>query len=127
MLNNPVKFCYICGEVTFAPRKFSITPTIKKAYLLYFDCKVRNQNKKSAPHVFYTTCSSKLNAWVKGKGRCMPFGVPKVWRVSSNHNTDCYFSVVPPFPNGMSIKKINNCVSECIISNSACASRRWTS
>jgi len=38
-VNNSDNFCYICGEVTFALRKFSITPTIKKAYFLYFDCK----------------------------------------------------------------------------------------
>ena len=67
MLNNPDKFCYICAEVTFASRKFSVTWTIKEAYLLYFGCKVGHQNNKWAPHVCYTTCSSKLNAWVNGK------------------------------------------------------------
>ena len=35
----------------------------------------------------------------------MPFGVPMVWRVSSNHSTDSYFCVVPPIQNGMSMKK----------------------
>ena len=27
-----------------------------------------------------------------------------VWRVPSNHSTDCYFCMVPPFQNGMSMK-----------------------
>jgi len=58
----------------------------------------------------------------------MAFGVPMVWRVSSNHSTDSYFCMVPPIQNGLSMKKkINTCVSEYTISNSACASWRWTS
>jgi len=35
----------------------------------------------------------------------MPFGVPMVWRVPSNRGTDCYFCMVPPIQNGMSMKK----------------------
>jgi len=45
-VNNPDNFCYICGEVTFASRKCSITATIKKAYYLCFGCKVGDQVKK---------------------------------------------------------------------------------
>jgi len=103
--NNPDNFCYICGEVTFASRKFSITPTIKKAYFLHFGCKVGDQDRKWAPHVCCTMCSSKLNAWVNGKGRCTPFGVPVVWRVPSNHSTYCYFCMVPHIQNGISMEK----------------------
>jgi len=96
-VNNPDNFCYIGGEVTFASRKCLITQTIKKAYFLYIGCKVGNQDKKWAPHVWCTTCSFKLNAWVNGKGRCMLFGVPMVWSVPSNHSTDRYFCMVPLF------------------------------
>jgi len=35
----------------------------------------------------------------------MPFGMPMVWRVPNNNNTDCYFCMVPPIQNGMSMKK----------------------
>ena len=100
-INNPDNFCYICGEVTFASRKCSFTPTIKKAYFLDFGSK----DKKWAPHMCCTACSSKLNAWVNGKGCCMLLGVPMVWKVPSNHSTDCYFCMVPPIQNGMSMKK----------------------
>jgi len=127
-INSPDNFCYICGEVTFASRKCSITPAIKKAYFLYFGCKVWGQDKKLAPHMCCTMCSSKLNVWVNGKGCFVPFGGPMVWRVPSNHSTDCYFCMVPPIQNGMSMKKkINTCVSKYTISNLACASWQWTS
>jgi len=110
-VNDPDNVCYICREVTFASRKCSITPSTKKAYFLYLCCQVGDQDKKWAPHVCCTTCSYKLNAWVNGKGRCMPFGVPMVWRVPSSYGTDCYFYMVPPIQNGMSMKKkINTCV-----------------
>jgi len=104
-VNNPDNFCYICGEVTFASRKCLITPTIKEANYFYFGCKVGDQDKKWAPQVCCSTCLSKLYAWVNGKERCMPFGVPMVWRVPSNHSTDCYFCMVASIQNGMSIKK----------------------
>jgi len=35
----------------------------------------------------------------------MPFGVPMVWRVPSNHGTDSYFCMMLPIQNGMSMKK----------------------
>jgi hypothetical protein len=72
---------------------------------LYFSCKVGDQDKKWAPHVWCTTCSSKLNVWMNGKGRFMLFGVLMVCRVPSNHSTDCYFCMVPPIQTGMSMKK----------------------
>jgi len=52
-----------------------------------------------------TTFSSKPNAWVKEKGRCLPFGVPMVWRVPSNHGTNCYFCMMHPIQDDMSMKK----------------------
>ena len=55
-VNNPDNFCYICREVRFASRKCLITPTIKKAYYLYFSCKVGDQDKKLTPHVCCTVC-----------------------------------------------------------------------
>jgi len=45
------KFCYICGEVTFARQRKAITAIVKKAYHLYFECKIGDQDKPWAPHI----------------------------------------------------------------------------
>ena len=39
-----------------------------------------------------------------------------VWRVPSNHSTDCYFSMVPPIQNGMSMKKKSTLVYPTMLS-----------
>ena len=43
--NDSNKFCYICGEVTFAKEKRSITSHIKKLYKAYFYCDIGDQEK----------------------------------------------------------------------------------
>ena len=35
----------------------------------------------------------------------MPFGLPMVWRVHSNHSTDCHFCTVSHIQNGNSMKE----------------------
>ena len=98
-VNNPDNFCHICGEVTFASRKCSITPTTKKAYFLDFGCKKMGTTRVVQYVFIQTQC---VGEW---KRTFFPFGVPVVWRVPRNHSTDCYFSMVPPIQNGMSMKK----------------------
>ena len=71
--NNPNKFCYICGKLTFAKEKHSITSHIKKLYKAYFHCDIGDQEKTWAPHVCSLTCVKTLNAWYKNKN------VHEVW------------------------------------------------
>ena len=66
---DPNRFCYICGELTFAKEKHSITSHIKKMYKEYFDCYLGDQDKSWAPHVCYLTCVKTLSAWYTGKKR----------------------------------------------------------
>jgi hypothetical protein len=63
---------------------------------LYFGWKVGDQDKKWAPHMCCTTCSSKVSAWVNCKGRSLPFAGPMIWREPTNHTTECYSCMVPP-------------------------------
>ena len=84
-------FCYICGEFTSKTQKVSMTPLVKKAYELYFGCKVGDQDKVWAPHICCKHCAVNLRGWVQGTALSMPFAVPMVWREQKDHYTDCYF------------------------------------
>lgn len=89
-VNHPDNFCYVCGKFTPKIQRRSITNLVKKAYKLYFDCALGDQDKNFAPHIACITCTTTLTEWMKGKRRAMPFAVPMVWREPTNH-TDCYF------------------------------------
>src|SRR5215469_8389877 len=104
-VNSVDLFCYVCGEVTLASQRRSITPLIKKAYHLYFGCKLGNQNKKWAPHIVCKSCAIHLGGWINRKGMAMPFAVPMVWREPSNNSSDCYFRLTPSVASGMNRKK----------------------
>ena len=61
------RFCYICGELTFAKEKRSITSHIKKMYKAYFDCYLGDQDKSWAPNACCVTCVKTLSTWYVGK------------------------------------------------------------
>lgn len=104
-VNSPDYFCYVCGEVTFASQKRSITPLIKTAYHLYFGCKIGDQDKQWAPHICCNSCASSLRNWLNRKKRSMRFAVPMVWREPTNHVNDCYFCMTPHVGQGTGISK----------------------
>jgi hypothetical protein len=94
-VNSADLFCYVCGEVMLATQRRSITPLIKKAYHLYFGCKLVDQGKKWALHIVCQSCAIHLGGWINHKGMAMPFAVPMVWREPSNHSNDWYFCLKP--------------------------------
>ena len=104
-MNKADSFCYICGEITFSSQKRSITAMIRKAYHLYFGCKIGDQDKSWAPHVCCSTCASNLRQWLNKKRKCMPFAVPMVWREPTDHISNCYFCMTPSVGKGLSKKK----------------------
>jgi len=104
-VNNADNFCYVCGEVTFASQKRSITTMVKKAYHLYFGCKIGDQDKMWAPHICCNTCATNLRQWLNRKRKSMPFAVPMIWREPTDHISNCYFCMVPPVGKGVSKKK----------------------
>jgi len=104
-VNSSDNFCYICGEVAFARRRKAITEIVKKAYHLYFGCKIGDQDKPWAPHICCRKCATDLLQWLKLKWHAMPFDVRMVWREPNNHATDCYFCMAPPVSGGITMKK----------------------
>ena len=89
--NDPNKFCYICGELTLAKEKRSITSHIKKLYKAYFHCDIGGQDKSWAPHVCCLTCVKTLSTWYTRKNVHMKLGVPMIWLEQKDHSNDCYF------------------------------------
>ena len=104
-INSADQFCYICGDVTFAYQKRTLSPMIRHAYHLYFGCKVGDQDKGWAPHICCNRCAVNLRGWLKRERTSMPFAVPMIWREPTNHTTDCYFCMIPPVKQGISKKK----------------------
>ena len=66
-INDPDKFCYICGELTLLKYRRSLTDKIKRLYCAYFGCAVGDQDKVWSPHYCCLDCSGKLNKWFSGK------------------------------------------------------------
>ena len=91
-VHSPDLFCYVCGHFTDKSHRKTFTPFLKKAYELYFDSKV-DSGKSWAPQFICLTCACNLRGWLRKakKNNHLPFGVPMIWRESSNHTTDCYF------------------------------------
>ena len=90
-INQTDSFCYICGEVTLKVHRRNMTSLVGKAYELYFQCKIGDQDKAWAPHYSCARCAVGLRSWLKGSRKSMPFAVPMVWREPIDHVTDCYF------------------------------------
>ncbi|XP_076324370.1 uncharacterized protein LOC143232621 [Tachypleus tridentatus] len=88
--NSCDTFCYICGEYMLVYHKRSITALVKKAYHLYFGCKIGDKDQGWAPHICCATCAVCLRAWLRGTPKTMPFAVPVIWREQKDHLTDCY-------------------------------------
>jgi len=104
-INRADNFCYICGEVTSARQRKTITAIVKRAYHLYFGCKIGDQDKSCAPHICCREWAKNLSQRLNDERHAMPFDVPMVWREPSNHTTDCYFCMVPPVSGGITKKK----------------------
>ena len=91
-INSPDLFCYVCGYLTDKSHRKTFTPFLRKAYELYFDSKV-DSGKSWAPQFICLTCACNLRGWIRKakNNNHLAFGVPMIWRESSNHITDCYF------------------------------------
>lgn len=90
-LNSSDIFCYICGQFATKDQRLEITEFVKQCYNAYFRVKLGDQNKIWAPHIVCKPCVERLRKWSHGLVDRMPFGIPMIWRETTNHTTDCYF------------------------------------
>ena len=88
--NKPDSFCYI----TFLHQKRNITSFVRRAYKVYFQVPLGDQEKKWAPYIVCHNCEEMLRDWTKGKRKSLPFGIPMVWHELKDHSTDCNFCLV---------------------------------
>ena len=101
-------FCYICRKITFALRKRNMTALIRKAYHLYFGCKIGDQDKSWARPICCNICATNFRQWLSRNRKCIPFAVPMVWREPIDLNSNCYFCFNPPIGESLSRKKKQN-------------------
>jgi len=74
--------CEECGAIllcvwgsVLASQRRSIMHLIKKAYHLYFECKLGDKDKKWAPHIVCRSCAIRLGDWINRKGMAMLFDI----------------------------------------------------
>ena len=90
-LNKANSFCYECGDFTTVAQRRTIISLLRTAYFHNFDCKIGDQDKSWAPHIWCKPCYHGLTAWFNGKKAAFNFAVPIVWREPRNHADDSYF------------------------------------
>ena len=59
-----------------------------------FGMSIGNQDKTWSPHVCCRSCQSTLEGWLRGKIKCMPFAISRIWLEPTDHPNDCYFCMV---------------------------------
>lgn len=91
-VNDPDKFCYICGRYAIQKQRRVITELVKTNYQSYFGLQMINLDKRWVPHSVCTSCVSILSSWSKNSkdSKRMPFQIPTIWREPQSH-ADCYF------------------------------------
>ena len=86
---NRITFLYLWGADNESTKKAAM----RKAYELYFGCKVGDQYKFWASKICCCSCARTLTGWLKGTHTWMPFDVPMVWRHFRSHLADCCCSI----------------------------------
>jgi hypothetical protein len=84
-------FCDICSKVALKLQRKLLSQYVRKAYELYFGCKVGDQDKIWAPKICCSSCSRTLAGWLKGTHKSMPFAVLMMWCEPKDSLKDCYF------------------------------------
>ena len=68
-----------------------MTRNVVVACKYYFGCKIVDQVKASAPHIWGRNRNTGPIHWLNGKRLNMPFAEAMIWHEPTNHFSDCYF------------------------------------
>lgn len=90
-MNDPDKFCFICGQVILKSQRKGVTPLLQTAYRSYFSAELPNRNCSWVPQYSCCSCYRALLGWMKGTHKGVPFAEPMLWTEPSNHPNGCYF------------------------------------
>ena len=100
---SPDSFCYICkltkqvfllsAYITNCSQDISWHKTCD-CIQCFFGVTIGNQDKTWFPHVCCESCWSMLEGWLRGKIKCMPLAILRIWREPTNHLNECYFCMV---------------------------------
>ena len=63
---SPDCFCYTCKQFIVVKQRMQVNNFVRKAYYVYFDMKLVDQDKAWAPHVVCKPCVKTLRQWTKG-------------------------------------------------------------
>ena len=77
-LNKASSFWYVYGDFITVAQRRTITCLHRTANFHYFDCKISDQDKSWASHIYCKPCSTGLTAWFDGKKAAFNFAVPIV-------------------------------------------------
>ncbi|KYN29160.1 hypothetical protein ALC57_01407 [Trachymyrmex cornetzi] len=61
-VNNPDRFCYICGKFMLSKHIFSINDSLKERYYDYFNREITHQDKSWVPHKSCKSCVEVLKS-----------------------------------------------------------------
>jgi len=70
--NKPDSFCYVCVCYALFRQRRNITSLVKRAYKVYFQNPVGDQDKKWSSHMVRHDCEVMLRDWTKGKRKGLP-------------------------------------------------------
>ncbi len=93
-INDPDKFCYVCGEYILKDQRKMISDNVIRLYFAYFGIEIHDQDKSWVPHIVCKMCTEHLRQWANGTRKSLKFGVPMIWKEQKNHHDDCYFCMV---------------------------------
>ena len=65
-INDPDRFCYVCGKYCTSKGKYEISACVKDVYEEYFSFKIAHQDKSWVPHSNCKNCYAALNHWRNG-------------------------------------------------------------